>query len=110
MVSPALLKEKQEAEALALYSPTGGAPTSFLSLSLSYPGHLNSQVKGPVYVKYNSGTRTFAEVRANNGVAWRPGDAFLSPYDDGCYRGVGFVPNLADGEPRQFAYLPLDLF
>jgi hypothetical protein len=29
---------------------------------------------------------------------------------DGDYRGVGFVPHLCDGDPRQYAYLPLDLF
>jgi hypothetical protein len=36
------------------------------------------QIEGPVYIKYNSGTRTFAEVRSNGGVAWKPGDAFLN--------------------------------
>lgn len=66
-------------------------------------------IEGPVYVKYNSGTRTFAEVRANGGAMWKPGDAFLNSYD-GDYRGVGFVPHLSDGEPRHYAYLPLDLF
>ena len=81
------------------------------------------------------GTRTFEDIRANGGVAWKPGDAFLSPYD-GDYVGVGYVPavttrNLdlgsadghADGDddddddddepgalPAQYAYLPLDLF
>ena len=29
---------------------------------------------------------------------------------DGDYRGVGFVPHLCDGDPRQYAYLPFDLF
>eukprot|EP00613_Pedinella_sp_CCMP2098_P071530 CAMPEP_0171907482 /NCGR_PEP_ID=MMETSP0993-20121228/6992_1 /TAXON_ID=483369 /ORGANISM="non described non described, Strain CCMP2098" /LENGTH=344 /DNA_ID=CAMNT_0012539719 /DNA_START=52 /DNA_END=1086 /DNA_ORIENTATION=- len=83
------------------------------------------QVEGPVYIKYNSGTRTFEEVRNNNGIAWRPGDAFLNKYD-GDYRGVGFVAHLPAGNGegdenseeddddggslKQYAYLPLDLF
>ena len=63
-----------------------------------------------MYIKYNSGTRTFAEVRDNGGVAWKPGDAFLNAYD-GDYRGVGIVPHLPSAEvANQYAYLPLDLF
>ena len=65
-------------------------------------------------------------MRANGGIAWRPGDAFLSSYD-GDYIGVGFVPDVANkmgmedegGDDKrgfsainseQYAYLPLDLF
>jgi hypothetical protein len=78
------------------------------------------RVDGPVYIKYNSGTRTFEDVRSNGGVVWRPGDAFLNKYEDGDYRGVGFVAHLPresdnsdsgeGGTLRQCAYLPLDLF
>lgn len=68
------------------------------------------EVPGAVYIKYNSGTKTFADVRANGGIAWKPGDAFLSGYD-GDYRGVGVVPHRPDDDaPNQYAYLPLDLF
>ena len=77
------------------------------------------------FVQYNTGTRTFADVRANGGVAWKPGDAFLSKYD-GDYQGVGYVPCVnvrrqreqqgaeetteSDAPSPQYAYLPLDLF
>ena len=29
-----------------------------------------SELPTPVYIKYNSGTRTFEEVRSNNGIVW----------------------------------------
>ena len=58
---------------------------------------------------------TPAQVRANGGQAWRPGDAFLNSYD-GAYRGVGLVVHRGAGDDEgssqldQYAYLPLDLF
>mmetsp|Transcript_43763 Transcript_43763/g.102989 ORF Transcript_43763/g.102989 Transcript_43763/m.102989 type:complete len:314 (+) Transcript_43763:89-1030(+) len=54
---------------------------------------------GAVYIKYMS----------QGGQVFEPGDANLNGYD-GSYRGVYFNPVLADGEFRQYAVLPLDLF
>jgi len=60
---------------------------------------IDMSIFGAVYIKYSS---TGAEV-------FGPGDANLNGYD-GAFRGVYFNPQLPDGEFRQYAVLPLDLF
>lgn len=54
---------------------------------------------GSVFIKYSSTGGQFSEC----------GDAMLNGYQ-GSYRGVYFNPVLADGEFRQYAVLPLQLF
>ena len=55
---------------------------------------------GSVYIKYNSHASSAGDP---------PGTATLSGYN-GDFRGVYFNPDLQDGNFRQFAVLPLDLF
>lgn len=55
---------------------------------------------GAVYIKYNSHASSAGDP---------PGTATLSGYN-GDFRGVYFNPDLQDGEFRQYAVLPLDLF
>merc|ERR1719221_997166 len=54
---------------------------------------------GSVYIKYNSKSTSQDA----------PGSAVLSGYA-GDFRGVYFNPDLMDGEFRQYAVLPLDVF
>lgn len=69
-------------------------------------------LKGGVYIKYNSGgVFTFADIRKSGlgfDSLWKPGDAMLEEYD-GTYRGVYFQVQLKDGEFRQYL-VPLDLW
>lgn len=70
------------------------------------------ELKGGVYIKYNSGgVYTFADIRKSGlgfDALWKPGDALVEEYD-GAYRGVYFQVELSDGEFRQFL-VPLDTF
>lgn len=61
---------------------------------------LDMSTFGAVYIKYNS---------LPTGSDDPPGTAVLSGYNGG-FRGIYFNPVLPDGEFRQYAVLPLDLF